>query len=371
MSEETKDPIQPQETAASTAAGEGEQAAGPSASRESPETPSAAAGRTVRTATPPAEKSSGGGWGLLLGAVVVVAGLGAGAYFTRDQWLPLIGPIPGLTADEKAETTGTAAGKSAEQQALDSLDARLAALESSVAQIKSSVESLANDTATRDLTASVGLLNDRVTRLERTSIDISSLQREFGELNRRAIALREGFSGLNATVLAANQLAQSVDEGVAYTRPLAALRAVAGSDEAITSALNLLEPYAATGIPSFASLRSRFPAVADAVARAAPTTGGAEWYERAFDQVLSLVTVRVTGEAAARAGGIDAILATAESALAGGDLAAAVAEVERLEGQAAAAAADWLQAAKHRLTATEAVARLQEQAAVRLAQAKG
>lgn len=390
MSEETNDPSRktenqpPASGAASAAATTDEAVASVGATASGPESAATSAPAGVTPA-----KKSGGGLGLAIGVLVVLL-LGGGAYLTRDRWMPLIGPMigegggGGMTATSSA-TSGGPAEPAAEAvsledavameqqlaQQLDTLGGRVSAIEESIGQLRQAIDTLASQTNTKELAATVSVVADRVTRMERTSADIAQLQREFGELNSKAVALREGFSALNATVLAVNQLAQAVDDGVPYARPLAAAKSVVSDDADMAAILASLESNAETGIPTFAALRAQFPSVADAVARASNTSGGGEWYERALDKVVSLVTIRVTGDAAARAGGIDAILAEAEGALKGGDLAATVAVVDRLEGPAAAAAADWLQAAQLRLAATQAVSRLQEQAAMRLAQARG
>lgn len=385
MSEETNDPSRRTETPSPasgpepTTTGAADEVATGVAATES---------RLESAASPAAPPGkSGSGMGLMIGVLVVLAALGGGAYLTRDQWLPLVAPLVDQTAGKMAPSGDATASAepvikaatvedamAAQQQLaqqLDTLSGRVMAMEENVGQLKQAIDKLASESNTKELAAAVAVVADRVTRLERTSADISQLQREFGELNSKAVALREGFSGLNAAILATNQLARAVDDGVAYARPLAAVKAVAGDDADVAAILALLEPHAESGIATFAALRAQFPSVADAVARAAPTTGGDEWYQRALDKVISLVTIRATGEAAVRAGGIDAILAEAQTALDGGDLASAVAQVGQLEGTAAAAAADWLTSARLRLQAIEAVSRLQEQAAIRLAQARG
>jgi hypothetical protein len=139
----------------------------------------------------------------------------------------------------------------------------------------------------------------------------------------------------------------------------------------MAEAISRLEPHAATGVPTTAALAARFPMVADAIARAAPTTGGDTWIDRVADKFASLVSIRATGPAAARAGGIDAVLAEAEAELKAGDLASAVAVLRRIEGQAAVPAEEWLKAAEMRLAADRAVAALEAEAAARLAKARG
>jgi Uncharacterized protein conserved in bacteria len=382
MSQETNDPSHKAELEMPASAPEAtagvamDDAAGrPSAPVSQPEV----AAEETKQATAPATKSSGGGVAVTLAVLVVLGLLGGGAYLTREQWLPLLAASGDRTPEqaatgapgEEAVIVDVAAVQQQFAQQLDALSGRVASMEDNVAQLQQSLEKLAAENNVKEMIAAIDVVADRVTRLERTSADIAQLQREFGELNAKAVALREGYSALNATVLAANQLARAVDDGIPYRRPLVALQSVAPEDPEIAATLAMLEPHAESGIPTFASLRAQFPGVADAIARAAPTTGGEEWYHRALDKVVSLVTVRTTGDAAVRAGGVQAILAEAESALAGGDLATAVALLGGLEGPSAAAAADWLQAARLRLQAIEAVSRLQEQAATRLAQARG
>jgi hypothetical protein len=73
------------------------------------------------------------------------------------------------------------------------------------------------------------------------------------------------------------------------------------------------------------------------------------------------VTVRPVGDDV-RGDTAEARVARAEAALDKGDLAAAVAELDQLEGRPAEAAADWLAQAKARLGADQAVAQLRTQA---------
>jgi hypothetical protein len=81
------------------------------------------------------------------------------------------------------------------------------------------------------------------------------------------------------------------------------------------------------------------------------------------------VTVRPVG-ADVSGEGAPARVARAEAALAHGDLAAAVAEIEPLEGAADAAAAPWLAEAHQRMAAQAAVAALQDRATRLLSEAQ-
>jgi hypothetical protein len=277
---------------------------------------------------------------------------------------PAVAPAPVVTTDP---TLASRQDKLAQQ--LEALGGRLTQIEQSITELQRTTESLA-DTATKPLSDSLGALTERVGRVEQVAGQVAAIDVQVRDLAAKSTAIREGYARLNAAVLAVAQLAQAIDAGTPYVRPLAAVQAVAVGDPEMASALAVLEPYAAQGIPTMAALRGQFPAVADAIARAAPTTGGDTWMDRVQDKVLSLVTIRTTGTAAARAGGIDALLDQAQTAVDGGDLATAATLIARIEGPAAAPAADWLQAARLRIDADRAAATLQSQAAARLASAR-
>ena len=364
-------------------------------------------------APPAAEGRSGGSWWrwLFVGLLVAIA---VGGWLTREAWLPRLadvmgqdrqptaaqtqpatpappsstaattptGPAPATPGAPIAAAPAPAAPAAAtdtlaqEQKQLaaevDSVDRRLAGLEQAVAEVRKSVDSLvAAGEDTKSLTGAVNALEERIARLERSAIQTGALESQVRELSQKALTLREGFASLNTAVLAVSQLGQAVGSGAPYVRELAAVRSVAGNDPEMAEAIARLEPHAATGVPTTAALAARFPMVADAIARAAPTTGGDTWIDRVADKFASLVSIRATGPAAARAGGIDAVLAEAEAELKAGDLASAVAVVSRIEGQAAVPAEEWLKGAETRLEADRAVAALEAEAAARLAKARG
>jgi hypothetical protein len=191
-----------------------------------------------------------------------------------------------------------------------------------------------------------------------------------GELERRlaAIEARPVAAGAEAgALLAVAQLRAALARSGAFEAELSAVRTIAGEDDpAIGAALAALAPHAATGIPTLAMLRGRFAALADAAVRAAyaPPEGG--WLERTFARLAQLVTVRRVGDDVAGATP-EAIVARAEARLAAGDLAAAVAETEALDGAPGALTADWLGDARARLAAERALATLDSRAVAALA----
>ena len=112
-------------------------------------------------------------------------------------------------------------------------------------------------------------------------------------------------------------------------------------------------------------LRELAGGIAGAGAPAAPSDpGSAGWGEAALARLRGLVTIRrVDG---AKPGGAEAAVNAAELALAGGDLAAAVAALDKLTGAPAEAAAPWLRMARQRLAVDAALRRLEALVTARL-----
>ncbi len=237
---------------------------------------------------------------------------------------------------------------------LSALEARLAALESAPGMAPGTAPGSATDDGT------IAAVQDEAARLAALA----------GELGRRLAVLeaRPVPAGAEAgTLLAVAQLRAALARSGAFEAELSALRTIAGEDDpAIRAALAALAPHAAAGIPTLAMLRARFAALADEVVRAgyAPPEGG--WLKRTFARLSELVTVRRVGDDVAGATP-EAIVARAEARLAAGDLAAALAEAEALDGAPAEVLADWLGDARARLAAERALATLDSRAVAALA----
>lgn len=310
-------------------------------------------------------------WALI--ALAVIAAGGAAAWFgyfePRQQQAA---QVPMVDPQQEVDT------------ALDDLDAReaqlrkqvtaigprLDTLESTIGQLRQSVEELAQRAQQGDSELTLQLA-ERIARLESQAANATSLAQQVRSLEVTTATARDAASKLSTTVLGVGQLAQAVDGGGGFVRQLAAVRALGGDDPEIAQAAAELEPHAASGIPTLASLRARFPETADAVARAEPVTAGDGWTDKVVDRLASLVNVRRTGPSAIAGGGVDSILARAEIALAGGDLATAVDALQELSGAPAQAAAGWLELARTRLQAERALATLQQRAIARLSAARG
>lgn len=159
---------------------------------------------------------------------------------------------------------------------------------------------------------------------------------------------------------AAGQVPALAERAARLARAAAARAALEAGQPlgAIAAAPEALARFAEQAPPTEAALRLAFPEVARMVREAAaPAPGGTGVLDQALARAQGLVTVRrgeevVVGDASA------GILATAERALAAGDLPGAVAALRRLQGNPAAAAAEWLGRAQALLDARAALASL-------------
>ncbi len=116
-----------------------------------------------------------------------------------------------------------------------------------------------------------------------------------------------------------------------------------------------LTPIADDGAPTVAELQTSFEA-AKGRAEAALSGGGEglSWLNRAFGDAVSVR--RIDGEDSDP----QAILARAEETLAAGEIAEALALVERLDGAPASEMADWTEQANRRITLETALESLQQ-----------
>ena len=189
--------------------------------------------------------------------------------------------------------------------ALKELSDRVAALEkllsdqqSSLQDVESSVTSLgqkiAGDEQSQDQT--IKAIDDRLAAIEKTL-----------DAPRQDIQV--------ARALAATSLKAAIDRGGPFMAELEAFASVDGDSPAIAQ----LRTLAAAGVPSRATLLSRFPSVANAMIAAGETgseSGGL--FDHLLSSVTSLVQVRPVGEVAGD--GVEAIVARMETRLKNGDL---------------------------------------------------
>ncbi len=381
--------------------------------------------RTV--AAEPAKK--GGGIAPFLWTVLALAVLGGGASATWPLWSPYItaglsatqedpfrdprvaglaGRVEALEEMTKAAGSPTNAVKDLEaerarsRQELDALMERLEVLERALGSVKKMVEATAPpaDAANADehlqrLSERLGRLEandetlegllERIARLEKSgtpgngvqtaegkeelSATIADISKRVGALEKTDTMAAGAAIGAQATVLAVGQLREALRSTAPFAEELQALSAVIADNPEMTKAITELEPYAASGIPTLATLRRDFDRAAGEIARAARALEGDGWVERTVNRLMSLVSVRRTTDTA-DLNSTDAVVARAETSLKAGDLMAAVEELEGLTGPPSAAAAPWLKAARAGLTAERAMATLHVHAVSLLVPAK-
>ena len=166
------------------------------------------------------------------------------------------------------------------------------------------------------------------------------------------VAAREARAA--AHLLALGQLREALSAAGPYDDAWATVAATAPED-APPEAMATLATHAGAGVETPARLAARFANSAMAIAAAGR---GAEdgWVDEAVVRLRGLVKIRRVGDVVGAGRG--AVAARAERLIAGGDVAAAIAELDRLAGPAAEVAAPWLVDARTRVAVDQALARL-------------
>ncbi len=360
-------------------------------------------------AGPSAKRAWLGGAGL--GALVLAAGLGL-AVVARDLWTPWFDPADGpavvgdsmgverrLAALESAREAAPAAGAERLEglrQGLIDLSARIEAFEARVTELAgaapggdgTSAARLAElDARLEDVTArtegldalpglaarldglagrveDLARLRERVAGLsaldERVEA-LSALPARVAVLAEAQGAARGVLSGQAALRLGVEGLSEALRGSGPFAAELGLLQDLSASDAlpagaALERLLAPIAPHAEAGIPSRAALEARFPEVARAVRLAVPEGAEDDWLAGVLRRLSELVTVRRLGPEGRVAGaGADAVVARAQDQIEAGRLAAALAELEALEGPAAEAARAWREDAAARLAANRAL----------------
>ena len=323
--------------------------------------------------------------------------------------------------DERIAKLESAPAPSENAQELTALDSRVTALEqrpekappdisdltSRVAQLESSLKSLA-DTAKQggsvaDAAAMMQQISEAEQRLQ-AKIDtalasegtnastIQEMQATISELKGKMAALADAELGTGDTTdlsevsqrvdkieKALPELATAASKGVEQTKSAAAAIAFANLRAAVSDGrpfateldtistlspsatdLGALPAYAEKGIPTVPELARSFDAAKQAAlaTAAAPPNSAGSLLDSLMASAESLVKIRRV-DAAATGDTPSAVLARAEAALDKGDLATAVKEVGTLQGAQRDAFSGWLDQARARLGADDTLKRLE------------
>ncbi|HEY5339107.1 MAG TPA: hypothetical protein VIJ85_12940 [Rhizomicrobium sp.] len=201
---------------------------------------------------------------------------------------------------------------------LDQLSARIAALEATAppADLAQRLDSFASKTDDAALGA-------RVARLE---------SRDPDAVMKRA-----------AAILALSDLERAGAEGAPYTRELVTLTALLPD----APQFRQLAPFAHSGVATRAMLSAQLSRQADHIIAADREAQAKNWFQKMWLHVEGLVSIRPVGDV--KGDSTPARIARAEVAMRGGDLQAAVTQLNGLDLAARAAAKPWVDAANARL----------------------
>jgi len=254
-----------------------------------------------------------------------------------NQWIGLSAKVAGLERQVRELAAPTPAAP--DRKRTEENDARLTKLEAAAAAAsqaqKADAQTAANPAERGDLDA----LAARLTSLEQ---QLKAAEQRLGKVA----------AGADRTVrlaLVAMELRTAVERGIPFTAALQAAKQLAENP----SALAALEASAATGVPSPAALAQNLSKLAPAMLEAASAPRReAGVMERLQASAERLVRIRPVEEASGDEP--STMVARAELKATRGDIAGALADLERLPEPVRAPAAGWIAAAKARLAAIDA-----------------
>jgi hypothetical protein len=253
---------------------------------------------------------------------------------------------------------------------IDRLQAALAA------QSQDQAAAAADKTVVQQLTQRVAAIEAQAASKSaesgRSEQELARLSTAANDLGGRLSALERRVSAQGSTdrtgtalLLAVLQMREAIGDARPFPAAYDAFKGLASGDAALLAGAAPLAQAARDGVANQAVLRERLDNVGNEIARrASKPAGKLRWWEQALDRIKRLVTIRRIGVAAHA--GPEAAVNAAQSALAAGNLAAAVSALGSLNGADAEMAQPWLRLARDRLAAEAALARLQELLAARL-----
>lgn len=301
-----------------------------------------------------------------------------GALVVWSQWWPRTAPEPEQPqASRPGPPPASAPARPVAPAPTTSdkkLTARIAALEAKLAGFETTIagtdQRITEDAgkAAAETSAVIENLARRLASVEAGMVTAAGLAGRIAALEQDIEALRRAAPGGPsasrgvALLLGAVELRDALGRGAPFAAEITALKQAFAGDRGVMAALASLSKSAQRGVASHDDLARRLELLAPRLLRAAKRPADGGWIEETWARISALVVIRPTGgDAVGDQPG--AVLARAEAKLALGDLDGAVGEVERLRGPAAAAAGDWLAAARARLGAKAAIAVLSARAA--------
>ncbi len=288
-----------------------------------------------------------------------------------DELVPLTTRVSALAARLAALEEATPGAPVERLGALESsftgLAEALAAVEAQIGGVEAAATAGADAaTAVEELNSRLGALATQAAATRRLSREVDTLQARLAALDTADVVQPRAL----AVVLVLQQLRAAAAEGRPFADELALARQLAVGNDEITDSLTALAASAADGVATLGELRERFSAVArDLLQASLGAEADASLLDRTRARLAGVVSVRRTG-AAATGDTIDAAINQAQAALDAGDLAGALAALAPYEALAAAPSAGWFAAARARLAADRAIARVDTRVFAILSQAR-
>ena len=319
----------------------------------------------------------GGG---IIGAVVAAAALVAlwlsgvlspAQNPSEPQWTMLSGKVDGLAAqvrDLGARTDRVASPPpaSAEQNAsakLAELDRRIDEALGAARDAQQRAETAAAQARKTD--AQIPPNPAKRSEVESLRAQVGSLEQQVKTDEARLGKVADATDRSVRFALVAMELRIAVDRGIPFTAELNAAKQLAADP----SVLAPLESLASTGVPTPAALAQDLSKLGSAMMKAARPRPEGGVIERLQASAERLVRIRPVDEASGDEP--SALIGRAELKATRGDIAGALADVERLPESVRAPAASWIEAAKKRLAAIAAAKSLAANALEALAKSAG
>lgn len=174
------------------------------------------------------------------------------------------------------------------QAQIAALDRRIQVLEANRTTVQPTAVEVPAPAAAVDTAAFTRLQSDMVAM----SSAMAALQTEVKATGATAAEARSTAASVIASAIAYLQLREATANSHAFTNELTVLREAAKNDAALLTAAADIEPYAAVGAPTLATLHTelleREPAATVAATKAAATT----WWQRVLAELQSVISVR-------------------------------------------------------------------------------
>lgn len=243
----------------------------------------------------------------ILGGIVALA-LAGGMFYA--------GIIPGASKDETDQTAAL-------QQQIDGLSQQLASSTAAIDALKTAASNGNGSNVDTAITERLAALESRIAEAGSNTAASDALTQRLAALETKVD--QPGREEAVAKALAASALKTAIDRGGPFTGELQTFSGIAGNDPAVQT----LEKFAQSGIPSASDLVQKFPQTATAILNAAHQTDEqAGVGSRLLSSAMQMVKVRPVGDVEGDTP--EAIVARMEDKLRKGDLKGASSEWDAL-----------------------------------------